>query len=293
MKKTSKFHALGLAGALLAGPVALPAATAASPVISHEARLASPLGLHGHGGIHSTWAASNWSGYAETGTFAGVSGTWTVPSVSATSSASYSAAWVGVDGFSNSNLIQTGTEQDYYNGAAHYDAWWEILPAAETEISPSYYPVSPGDRMSASIYETTPTISSGGRHQRQTGREWVITISDQSHGWSFTTDQAYSGPGTSAEWIMEAPEVGGRIASLAHYTVTPPTNTGDFDNAGILTTPVSAGTPTYKGAALNYANDSGVMIQNGAQVSTPGNPDGALSAYNVAYGPTVPATPAG
>ena len=27
-------------------------------------------------GVSNTWAASNWSGYAETGTYSGVTGTW-------------------------------------------------------------------------------------------------------------------------------------------------------------------------------------------------------------------------
>lgn len=242
--------------------------------------------------MHDTWSASNWSGYAETGTYTGVSGTWTVPSVSATSSSTYSSAWIGVDGFNDDDLIQTGTEEDYYSGSAHYDAWWEILPAAETEISPSTYPVSPGDRMSASIYETSATKSSGGRHG-STEHVWDITISDTTKGWKFSTSQAYGGPGTSAEWILEAPEVGSSIATLAHYTITPPAGTGDFDNAGILTSIVSSGTPTYTAAGLNYANDSGVMIQKSVQVSTPGDPDTALTAYNVAYGSTIPATPAG
>ena len=67
-----------------------------------------------------------------------------MPAVAATPTATYSATWVGVDGYSNSSLIQTGTEQDYYCGAAHYSAWWEILPAAETVISPYAYPVSSG-----------------------------------------------------------------------------------------------------------------------------------------------------
>ncbi len=35
----------------------------------------------------------------------------------------------------DSSRIQTGTEQDYHSGAAHRDAWGEILPAAETVIS--------------------------------------------------------------------------------------------------------------------------------------------------------------
>ena len=53
-----------------------------------------------------------------------------------------SSAWIGVDGFNNSNLIQTGTEEDYYSGAAHYNAWWEILPASETALAE----VGPGRR---------------------------------------------------------------------------------------------------------------------------------------------------
>jgi Peptidase A4 family len=258
----------------------------------------SPNAFGSHSGVRSTWASSNWSGYAETGSFTGVTGTWTVPSVATTSSSTYSSAWIGVDGFNNDDLIQTGTEQDYYSGAAHYDAWWEILPASETEISPGSYPVSPGDRMSAAIYETSATTTTTTNHgffSRQTTTEhvWSIKIADTTKGWSFTTTQAYSGPGASAEWIMEAPEVNGRIASLAHYTFSPPANTGDFDSAGYLKSIVSSGSPTYTGAGLSYTSDSGVLIQNGTQVSTPGDPDTAATAYNAAYGSTLPATPTG
>ncbi len=281
------------AGALLAVPAAVSASTvAAPPAIVHAARMPVAAARDAGHGVHSTWQASNWSGYAETGSFTGVTGTWTVPSVSASSGATYSSAWIGVDGFNDSSLIQTGTEEDYYSGATHYDAWWEILPAAETEISPSTYPVAPGDRMSASIWETSATTG-GGRHGKGSEHVWDIKIADTTKGWTFSTAQGYNGAGTSAEWIMEAPEVGGRIATLAHYAFSPPAGTGDFDNAGILSTIVSSGTPSYSGAALNYANDSGVMVQNGAQVSTPGDPDSALTAFNVAYGSSLPSTPTG
>jgi hypothetical protein len=273
------FAAVGTAGV----------AASAAPTITNYPR----IGLPWHG-QYNTWSASNWSGYAETGTFTGVSGTWTVPAVSATPSSTYSSAWIGVDGFNDDNLIQTGTEEDYYNGAAHYDAWWEILPAAETEISTSAYPVKPGDRLSASIYETTQTTGGGRFFHRQAAEHvWDIKIADTTKGWSFSTTQGYSGAGSSAEWVMEAPEVGGTIATLAHYTISPPAGLGDFDNAGILTSAVSSGTPTYTTAGLNYQNDSGVMVQNGAQVSTPGDPDTALTAFDAAYGSAVPPTPAG
>jgi Peptidase A4 family len=278
------------AGALLCAPLVAGATAAVTPAIVHAARMPAATARGDDASVRSTWAASNWSGYAETGKFTGVTGTWTVPAVSASSSATYSSAWIGVDGFNDSNLIQTGTEEDYYNGSAHYDAWWEILPAAETEISPTAYAVAPGDRMSASIWETSAT---SGRGRHGSGHIWDINISDTTKGWTFSTARAYTGAGSSAEWIMEAPEVGGSIATLAHYTVSPPAGTGDFDGAGVLGTIVSSGTPTYTAAALNYTNDSGVMIQNGAQVSTPGDPDTAATAFNFGYGSTLPSTPTG
>jgi hypothetical protein len=285
----------GLFGATLtlaAGAGTVATATVA-PAIVHAPRIPGP----GNGnGLHSTWSASNWSGYAETGTFTGVQSTWIVPTVSASSSPTYSSAWIGVDGFNNSNLIQTGTEEDYYSGSAHYNAWWEILPAAETAL-PNNYLVTPGDHMSASIYKTSST-SGGVTHGHRGGgggggsqSVWVITITDSSHGWTFSTNQAYNGPGTSAEWVMEAPSLGGRIATLANYSYAS-SSAGDFDNAGVLTSPVSGGgTPVYTNAGLNYQKDAGVMIQNNVTVSSPSNPDGALNAFNVAHSSTAPAAP--
>lgn len=266
---------------------AAPSASASVvPVVVHAPRIPA----NGGPPTRDTWSASNWSGYAKTGTFAGVSSTWTVPAVAASESSTFSSAWIGVDGYSNSSLIQTGTEEDYYNGAAHYNAWWEILPAAETAL-PASYVVIPGDRMSASIYETTTTA--GPVHTHRAAHLWVITIGDTSRGWSYSTTQSYSGPGTSAEWILEAPQVGGKISTLADYTITPPPGVGDFDSAGDLTSPVSSGAPTFLHAALNHSKDAGVMIQNGAQVSTPSNPDAPLTAFNDAYGSAIPTAPTG
>jgi hypothetical protein len=284
--------AAGLLGAgltLAAGAGTLATATVV-PTIVHAPRIPGP----GNGnGLRSTWSASNWSGYAETGTFTGVQSTWIVPSVAASSLPTYSSAWIGVDGFNNSSLIQTGTEEDYYNGGTHYNAWWEILPASETAL-PSTYLVTAGDHMTASIYETS-TVSGGGGHGRNKSsgsHVWVITITDSTHGWTFSTNQAYSGPGASAEWIMEAPEVGGKVTTLANYTVNAPSGTGDFDNAGVLTS-IPSSTPVYTNAGLNYQKDAGWMIQNNVTVSSPSNPDGALNAFNVAHQSTPPTAPTG
>ena len=232
------------------GGLATQLATSAAPVISHPARLSVASGAQL--GTSATWSASNWSGYAETGNFAAISGSWTVPAVTpgestttrtgrfgrlTATSAWYSATWLGVDGFNNGNLIQTGTEQDYYGGSAHYSVWWEILPAAETVIPE---PVSPGDVLTANITKTPAQVVVGGRSGRSRGtteNEWTITLQDTTQHWTFTTTQAYAGTGTSAEWIEEAPEVNGQIAPLANYSF-PSTSTaaGDFNSANVATT---------------------------------------------------------
>ena len=241
-------------GAVVAG---LPAGSAAGPAIFHHPRIR----VAGSGNKAAGWASSNWSGYSLTGSgYSSVTAHWVVQAVSRSHKATYSSEWVGIDGFSNSSLIQTGTESDYYNGAAHYDAWWEILPAAETVI-PSIV-VSPGDQMSAKI-------------TKGSGSSWTITISDMSRNETFSTVQTYTGPQTSAEWIEEAPSVGGRIAPLANYGQT------TFD----------PGTVNGINPGLT-ASDGGVMIQKGIQVSTDSNPDSDTDGFNMAYGATAPSPPA-
>jgi hypothetical protein len=227
----------------------------AGPAISNHPRVASaPSNTQGSG-----WSSSNWSGYAKTGTYTSATAQWVVPTVTAARQASYSSSWVGIDGFTNSSLIQTGTEQDWSNGAAHYHAWWEILPAAETRISS--ITVHPGDVFTASI-------------TKGSGSSWTITINDVSTGQGFTTVQSYSGPGTSVEWIQEAPTVGGHTAPLAHFSTT------SFD----------PGTANGANPGLTAA-DAGVMVQKHVTVSTPSAPDADTDGFNVAYGSTAPAPP--
>ncbi len=243
------------ASATLAALLAATPATSAAAIVHHPRHGIAPAS--GNLG----WASSNWSGYAVTGSgFTSVTGSWSVQAVSATKKASYSSQWVGIDGFSNSSLIQTGTESDYVHGSARYDAWWEILPAAETVI-PSLT-VSPGDRMSASVTSTG-------------NGTWTISITDTTTNKSFSTVQAYSGPQTSAEWVEEAPTVGGRIAPLAHYSSPQAFDPGTVDgrNPGLV------------------ASDGGEMIQQGKVVSIPSNPDSDNDGFNVSYGSIAPPPP--
>jgi len=286
-------------GGSVVGGLTLWAGSGAAPVIVHQARQVSVASARASSRTAS-WASSNWSGYAETGTFSTITGNWTVPAVTAGAAGAsggrfgrnpgttswYSATWLGIDGYNNSDLIQTGTEQDYYSGSAHYTAWWEILPASETVISE---PVAAGDQMTATITKTSATVSVRvGRRGQTTESLWQVTVGDTTQGWTFTTTQAYTGPGTSAEWIVEAPSVNGRTAALADYAFpAAAAGAGDFHGAGVAT---GIGQPMVP-AALSYANDAGVMVQNNAQVSTPGQPDGPQTAFNSLYGPTAPGPP--
>jgi Peptidase A4 family len=251
---------LGSAGALVCVGVLVAGLQTGSPASSgaifHHPRIRVSAGAKRSAG----WASSNWSGYAISGAgLHSVTGQWTVPGASPSRKATYSSDWVGIDGFDNSSLIQTGTESDYYSGSAHYDAWWEILPAAETVI-PSIS-VSPGDVMTASITHGA-------------GSSWTITITNKTKNRSFSTTQTYTGPQTSAEWIEEAPSLGGHVTTLANYGLE------TFDPGT-----VNGGNPTLT------ASESGVMVQKGVQVSTPSNPDADTDGFKVAYGSTAPGPP--
>ncbi|SIS53394.1 G1 family glutamic endopeptidase [Alicyclobacillus sendaiensis] len=155
------------------------------------------------------WATLNWSGYALTqGRYWDISGSWVVPSVSPSPENAYSSTWIGIDGFSNDDLIQIGTEQNDIGGKPQDFAWWEIRPVHPTEVIIPWMHIAPGDAMYARI-------------ERLKGTRWALTLDDLTQGEQFTLTQTYTGPGASAEWIQEAPEIHGRVSTLADYgTVT-------------------------------------------------------------------------
>jgi hypothetical protein len=157
----------------------------------------------------STGASTNWSGYADTGaTFSAVTGSWNVPTVTCShSQTAYSSHWIGIDGAASNTVEQDGTEADCLNGSPSYDAWYEMYGDSavnggfEVELSPSAFRVSPGDSMSASVSVV--------------GTTWTLAIADSTRGWSFSTHVAFSAARSSAEWIVERPELCGSSCSLA------------------------------------------------------------------------------
>ena len=158
----------------------------------------------------STTTSTNWAGYADVATsasqsFSSVSGEWIIPTVSSTSSfgsGSYSAFWVGLDGYSSSTVEQIGIGADVSGGRTQYYAWYEMYPSGAYEIPLS---VAPGNAISASV-------SYGGNNQ------YDLTISDLSTAKSYSTIQDSSaGQRSSAEWIAEAPSSNNGVLPLANF----------------------------------------------------------------------------
>lgn len=139
-----------------------------------------------------TVESENWSGYAVTGSdFTNAKGSWTLATVNCSKTPNtYSAFWVGLDGYNSSTVEQTGTIA-YCNGSrAEYYAWYEFYPAGSVEITS--VPVSPGNHISAEV-----TYS---------GSEFTTTITNETTGKSYSKTSKVSGAKrSSAEWIAEAP----------------------------------------------------------------------------------------
>ena len=125
--------------------------------------------------------------------FRSVSGSWRVPRVSCTTGQpGYSAVWVGLGGYRNSSnaLEQVGTDADCSrSGHAHYDSWFELIPAAPVSVPLS---TRPGDVMTGSV-----TVA---------GHHVTLRLRDSRSGARYSTTRRASAIDiSSADWILEAP----------------------------------------------------------------------------------------
>jgi hypothetical protein len=169
------------------------------PLIRSNGREALPI----QGG---SVQSSNWSGYAVTpgsANVTAVSSTFTVPTAGLILPG-FSANWAGIGGYSSTDLIQAGVAEDSIPTnpllGDQYYAWYELLPGDSVQLTDcsgdSSCSVSPGDVVSVDIFQTANDV-------------WTIDVSDNGH-WSWTdTDVPYASTHSSAEWILEAPQVDG------------------------------------------------------------------------------------
>src|SRR5207247_10269305 len=141
MEKTARLFLPSLA--ILALSSLLPAfATAQAVVFSHSNGISNcPTG---------TVCSANGSGFAVSGSrVTDAKGSWIVPSVTCSSSTTYSSYWVGIDGYSSNTVEQTGTDSDCSSGHGVYYAWYEFYP--NPSITIGGFTVLPGDRISAEV----------------------------------------------------------------------------------------------------------------------------------------------
>jgi hypothetical protein len=217
----------------------------------------------------NTNTSSNWFGYQQ-GTleqgsklFTSITGNWTVPTATQHTSgqAENSADWIGIGGgcvdsgctVPDSTLIQTGTEQDVAsNGAASYDAWYEVIPAPEIQITSMT--VQPGDQMHASISQTAPEV-------------WNVTIQDVTRNESYTTTVPYPSTMDTAEWIEETPL---EIGTNAGFAALP-----NLTNPAWNSLTVNGANPNLKTSEEIQLTDS-----SGNVIGTPSAPNSTGNGFN-------------
>ncbi len=238
---------------------AMPSTTTAPPTTTVPTTTAPSVSL-------ASDESSNWSGYvAGGGPYRVVKGTFTVPGPAAGEPGDGQVSeWVGVDGASDSDtaLIQAGVAESgdpQSPGGVSIQPWWEILPASETDIST--VSVSAGDRVTVTIWQLS-------------GSTWEINLTDDTNGQSYTTPpEQFTGTGSSAEWIVEAPAQCQSQNQCQLTPLVPYSPDVVFSNLGM--------------SGPETSLDQLTMVQAGQDVSTPS----ALSSgqFSVSYtGPQQP-----
>jgi hypothetical protein len=223
----------------------------------------------------TAYATENWSGYQTNDLPAFTTGLWTVPTVTQppgvpnTSPGLYdSSTWVGdgagVDTGSGA-LVQAGTGENYADTIPQYYAWYEIVGGTGDtggEVFLNSLTISPGDAVFAAI-----------QYPAGVGNSY-LGVCDETKNTCVELNHPTSAVGDSAEWIMEATEISGTVATMPDYgsvTFTDACEYAVWPNGSCG--PISSGTaPT--------AVD---MYQNGEVVSAPGPLNAAGTGFTDYY----------
>jgi hypothetical protein len=166
-----------------------------------------------------TQTSTNWSGAvvnAPSGqSFKWIEGDWVVPNVDAPTQNQwyYSASWIGIDGDGSPDVFQAGVECEVFQTGSSVTRniypWWEWYPTPEVQIT--NLAINPGDMV-------TMVLCSAQGQGSTTG-----TVFFTNHTSGATTSVTLTAPsgttlaGNCAEWIVEAPTVGGSQSAIADY----------------------------------------------------------------------------
>ena len=157
-------------------------------------------------GVTSTATSVNWAGYVAHGaTYTEAEAQWVVPAVSGVAGTNdYSSSWVGV-GLGQSSyyeLMQAGTEADYYGqyGTPNYYLWYEVYP----------------DQNDSGYLSVTYPLDTVGVHisYESSGPEFHVWDDTIGYNKTFQVGGSWGDDG-HAEWIYERPAINNEIPYLA------------------------------------------------------------------------------
>jgi peptidase A4-like protein len=212
--------------------------------------------------VPSTTTSLNWSGYAVTtaaGAVTSVSSNWVVPTFTSTSANGYSASWVGIDGYNSNTVEQIGTEADYLSGRATYYAWYEMYPNASRTIST--ITVSAGDTISGQVSWAAGSTKGG---------TYTLTLTNNTSRQTdtVTINSTTAFQRSSAEWIMEAPSLGG-ILPLAGFGTE--SFTGAQATISGTTGPINASLAGTQLEQINMVNQRGSQLDSTGTITDASN----------------------
>jgi hypothetical protein len=167
----------------------------------------------------ATESSTNWSGgvvFAPSGdSFRWIEGDWVVPNVGPPTQNQwyYCANWIGIDGDGSPDVCQAGVECEVYQSGSSITRniypWWEWYPLPEVQIT--NLKINAGDMV-------TMVLCTG---QGAGSTSATLFFSNRTTGastsFSFNAPSGTSLVGNSAEWIVEAPTVGGAQSAIADY----------------------------------------------------------------------------
>ncbi len=146
--------------------------------------------------------SANWCGYVAAtnlthptkNSVTAVYGSWIVPLVVPVNNDTYSAFWIGIDGYTSPTVEQIGTAHDFVDGAVRHYAWFEMYPGPSYSIGG--FPLYPGDVISALV-------------QYSGNNTFTMTLYNNTQKISTTIPTSYTRSTTAqrncAEWVVEAP----------------------------------------------------------------------------------------
>lgn len=174
-------------------------------------------------------SAGGWAGWVNVnppkppGSYQSAFAMWTVPKVSCDFGEMAAASeWVGIDGFNESTVEQTGTETDCVLGQGTYGAWFELFGTNVDDgfavDLPGNDHIHPGDRVSAQVVAGQ---GSGGSGFPGAG-EYLFYMFNFTEGWSWQIIEPSSAltpapPNQTLEWIVEQPSCFWVCQELAKY----------------------------------------------------------------------------